>query len=88
MTTDDDGPAPLDGVDDDVVGVDAEDSPGETPVVVMDAAAVEAGLVVTGAEGALVTLVLTGGIGDGLGILVSYKGLRTPLTKVLVFWLL
>ena len=93
MTKDDGLPDPLEVIEDEVVGVDAVDSPGETVtavddtgVVVMDAAEVVAALIITAAEGGLATpVLLTGGMGAGFGILVSYNGLRTPPTKVLVF---
>ena len=75
--------------EDEVVGVDVETSPvaGVADPGVDDTADVVAALAISGAIGGLVmlALVLVGGIGRGLGILVSYKGFRTPPTKVRVF---
>ena len=83
------GPVPLDATEDEVVGVDVETSPvaGVADPGVDDTADVVAALAISGAIGGLVmlALVLVGGIGRGLGILVSYKGFRTPPTKVRVF---
>ena len=81
------GPVPLDATEDEVVGVDVETSPvaGVAVPGVDDTADVMAALAISGAIGGLIALVLVGGIGRGLGILVSYKGFRTPPTKVRVF---
>ena len=80
MAADDEiGAALLDVEEDEDAVVDGEGSPVEEDMAPrVDVVTI----VMTGANWGLV---LTGGLGGGLGTLVSYKGLRTPPMNVLVF---